>query len=45
MELERQVTRALQSGDRILERRYAARLRRVVRQVERLYEEWAGSGA
>ena len=45
VELERQVTRALQSGDRTLERRYAARLRRVVRQVERLYEEWAGSGA
>ena len=45
LELERQVTRALQSGDRPLERRYAARLRRVVRQVERLYEEWAGSGA
>ena len=40
LELERQVTRALQSGDRTLERRYAARLRRVVRQVERLYEEW-----
>ena len=39
--LERQVTRALQSGDRTLERRHAARLRRVVRQVERLYEEWA----
>ena len=45
VELERQVMRALQSGDRTLERRYAARLRRVVRQVERLYEEWAGSGA
>lgn len=45
VELERQVTRALQSGDRTLERRYAARLRRVVRQMERLYEEWAGSGA
>ena len=42
MELERQVTRALQSGDRTLERRYAGRLRRVVRQVERLYEQWAG---
>ena len=42
VELERQVTRALQSGDRTLERRHAARLRRVVRQVERLYEEWAG---
>ena len=42
-ELERQVTRALQSGDRTLERRHAARLRRVVRQVERLYEEWAGN--
>ena len=41
--LERQVTRALQSGDRTLERRHAARLRRVVRQVERLYEEWAGN--
>ena len=43
VELERQVTRALQSGDRTLERRYAARLRRVVRQVERLYEQWAGN--
>ena len=41
--LERQVTRALQSGDRTLERRHAARLRRVVRQVERLYEEWAAT--
>ena len=41
--LERQVIRALQSGDRTLERRHAARLRRVVRQVERLYEEWAGN--
>ena len=30
VELERQVTRALQSGDRTLERRHAARLRRVV---------------
>ena len=43
LELERQVTRALQSGDRTLERRYAARLHRVVRQVERLYEEWAAN--
>ena len=43
VELERQVTRALQSGDRTLERRHAARLRRVVRHVERLYEEWAGN--
>ena len=43
VELERQVTRALQSGDRTLERRYAARLRRVVRQVERLYEQWASN--
>ena len=43
VELERQVTRALQSGDRTLERRHAAHLRRVVRQVERLYEEWAGN--
>ena len=43
VELERQVTRALQSGDRTLERRHAARLRRVVRQVERLYEEWAAT--
>ena len=43
VELERQVTRALQSGDRTLERRYAARLRRVVRQVERLHEQWAGN--
>ena len=41
--LERQVTRALQSGDRTLERRHASRLRRVVRQVERLYEEWAAT--
>ena len=43
VELERQVTRALQSGDRTLERLYAGRLRRVVRQVERLYEQWAGN--
>ena len=43
VELERQVTRALQSGDRTLERRYAARLRRVVRQVERLHEQSAGN--
>jgi len=43
VELERQVTRALQSGDRTLQRRHAAHLRRVVRQVERLYEEWAGN--
>ena len=43
VELERQVTRALQSGDRTQERRHAARLRRVVRQVERLYKEWAAT--
>ena len=42
-ELERQVSEALQSGDRTAERRHTARLQRVVRQIDRLYEEWAGS--
>ena len=41
-ELERQVSQALQSGDRTAERRGTARLHRVVRQIDRLYEEWAG---
>ena len=41
-ELERQVSHALQSGDRTAERRHTARLQRVVRQIDRLYEEWAG---
>ncbi|MCY4376406.1 MAG: ABC transporter C-terminal domain-containing protein, partial [Spirochaetaceae bacterium] len=40
-ELERQVSQALQSGDRAAERRHTARLHRVVRQIDRLYEEWA----
>ena len=42
-ELERQVSHALQSGDRTAERRHTARLHRVVRHIDRLYEEWAGS--
>ncbi len=40
-ELERQVSQALQSGDRAAERRHTARLHRVVRQIDRLYEDWA----
>ena len=42
-ELERQVSQALQSGDRTAERRHTARLHRVVRQIDRLYEEWAAT--
>ena len=42
-ELERQISRALQSGDQTAERRHTARLHRVVRQIDRLYEEWAGN--
>ena len=40
-ELERQISRALQSGDQTAERRHTARLHRVVRQIDQLYEEWA----
>ena len=42
-DLERQVSQALQSGDQTAERRSTARLHRVVRQIDRLYEEWAGN--
>ena len=40
-DLERQFSQALQSGDRTAERRHTARLHRVVRQIDQLYEEWA----
>ena len=43
VDLERQVSQALQAGDRTAERRNTARLHRVVRQIDRLYAEWAGS--